>query len=206
MSERILFTDLVRDLPTPEESDWRKVVDAQTETATSVDSFLKNWANIHFDLTNEVSFSGSYRELLPKAEYQASPEVDRYECQLEVKYKGQPGLKLRFSVRETPHIPNVTDSPISLYNTKVTDLKLPDFKPFSYYDTIMYMIKHIVPAHTRLTLFVRQHDSRKMLDEGGDPEQVPLTKVFHKAGWTYKSYHFDKKLPDLQKHKLIIET
>jgi hypothetical protein len=71
----------------------------------------------------------------------------------------------------------------------------------------MYLLKKILPDETKLLLYVRQRDSRELLDQGSDPRTVPLSLVFQKAGWSFQSYHDDKITKDpMRRHKMVLKT
>lgn len=69
----------------------------------------------------------------------------------------------------------------------------------------MYLIRQVVPDQTKLSLYVRQRESRELLDAGKDPRNIPLTQVFVRAGWEYGGYTLRGQEDDpLKRHRLVL--
>src|SRR5258708_8145232 len=147
------FIDLVTEAPTFFESECQQTIDSlNLPIAENLDSFLSIWASLNFILPGNIQLQCSVREHQSASTYTRHTEVERHQCILKLYLRGEVALTVQFSVRQAPPLPNATDSPIALYNTKVRVEKGKDFQPFDYYYAIMYLIRTLLPSHTRLTL------------------------------------------------------
>lgn len=185
----------------------RQIIDAIISAKPhSLEEFIDVWNTISFCLSDGVSVTTASQEGKQRHQHMNRGESDRYLCSLFLHKDGQRGLSLQFWARNTPESAE-SASPIRLYNTKVVVQPLEGFAPFSYYDALMYLIRETSPAETKLLLYVRQKDSRLLLEEGADPEDIPLTKVFKRAGWKFLSYVKTENTKDeLRRHRLTLKT
>lgn len=200
-----IFTDLVSK-PTEFDQTSRTLIDQYVKKASSLEQFISRWNSLTLELSDGAVITGGID--VSDGSSTSSQTNPRYLCRLHLQFNGQSALNLHFWARPNPSLFQENyDSPIRLYNTKVQVLKVDGFMPFKYYDAIMYLLRNLLPEQTKLLLYVRQRDSREMLDNGADPRTVPLSQVFQKAGWTFLRYHDDKITKDpLRRHKLIVST
>jgi hypothetical protein len=170
------------------------------------------WTDISNPLSNPLlTFTNHWKKLHLQFSdgTQVSTEVEarthsRYLCKLSLTFNNTVALNLQFWAKTAPTSPKTTNhSPLALYHTKVIVHKVDGFMPFQYYDAIMYLIRSVIPEKTHLLLYVRQKDSRDQLEQGANPQDIPLSKVFIRAGWHFDSYHVNQNAKDpLRKHRL----
>lgn len=201
-----VFTDLLRDINNFDLEN-RHLIDSKITQSTSLENFLELWESLTLKLSNHTILSGSYQTNTIRTPH-TNQEKERYLCALKLVFNGQTALHLQFWVMQTPYLSTErSESPIRMYHTKVTPYKVKGIQHFEYYDTIMYLLRKIMPTGTKLLLYVRQKDSLKMLEEGADGRTVPLSLVFQKAGWEYLEHSVVQRSKDpLRKHRLEMKT
>jgi len=192
-----VFIDLVQSL-NEFELETRKVIDQQLIKAQTLEEFTAAWCGIKLMFSDGVTVDTDIKK--------TQQEIPRYLCRLRINVAGAVALELQFWIRSAPTYQGEEyASPLRMYHTKVKVYPVPEFSPFKYYDTIMYLIRKVLPDETKLLLYVRQSDSRNQLDQGVNPQQIPLTKVFSRAGWKFVNYEKNETIGDpLRKHKLTL--
>lgn len=192
-----------------------RTIAASTTLPTTLAEFAAAWSKVALVLADGVTVETAIarsvaKDVLPQKKgisNKKMPGSIKTLCHLRLVFKGKVGLRVQFWVKDAPEYPGEKNySPLRLYHTKVEVYPVEGFTPFKYYDSIMFLLRKISPPSTKLLLYVRQKDSRELLDNGAEPTATPLVKVFRRAGWRFLSYREDKKRQPLFRHRLTLET